>query len=65
MKPIPLNHQKLGSPGILGAGGAADSKKERVARQVYHLARLAQGAASPADMEKYAQEIFSLLQEMV
>ena len=57
--------QKLGSPGILGAGGAADSKKERVARQVYHLARLAQGAASPADMEKYAQEIFSLLQEMV
>jgi hypothetical protein len=57
--------QKLGGPGILGSDGSADSKKSKVARQVYHLARLAQGAASPADMEKYAQEIFSLLQEMV
>jgi len=57
--------QKLGSPGILGSDGSADSKKKRVARQVYHLSRLAQGAASPADMEKYAQEIFSLLQDMV
>ncbi|MCB1139090.1 MAG: molecular chaperone HtpG [Leptospiraceae bacterium] len=59
--------QKLGRPGLVGADGssAVDEKKEKVARQVYHLARLAQGAAGPAEMEKYAQEIFSLLQEMV
>lgn len=64
--------QKLGRPGILSASGeeasvsgSEGSKKERVARQVYHLARLAQGAAGPSDMEKYAQEIFSLLQEIV
>ncbi|MCB1306463.1 MAG: molecular chaperone HtpG, partial [Leptospiraceae bacterium] len=57
--------QNLGRPGILGADGSQDGKKARVARQVYHLARLSQGAASPRDMENYAREIFSLLQELL
>lgn len=54
--------QALGRPSLVDETGG--SKKEKIARQVYRLARLAHGAMSAEDLEKYISESYAMLESL-
>ena len=54
--------KKLARPGIIGGDGP--SKNEKIARQIYSLARLTQGGVGPQDIEKFVTQSYELLEEM-
>ena len=51
--------QSIAKPHIIAEGSTG--KSEKIARQVYFLARLAQGGVSPQEMEKYVSESYEFL----
>lgn len=51
--------QALAKPSLISGQGV--SKQERVARAVYGLARISQGAVKPQDVEKFTSETYELL----
>ncbi len=56
--------QRLARPGLVAAEGAS-SKNEIVARQVYALARLAQGNLGPNETERFVSETYELLDKVM
>ncbi len=55
--------QSLAKVQIIGGGG--ESKTEKVARQLYRIARLSQGGVSPADLETFISESYKFLKDVV
>ncbi|HMU82527.1 MAG TPA: molecular chaperone HtpG [Leptospiraceae bacterium] len=55
--------QALSRPGILA--GEGPSKQERVARAIYGLARLSQGAVQPEEIGKFTGETYELLASVI
>jgi hypothetical protein len=50
---------------IEGAENAGPSKSERVAKQIYQLARLAHGGMNAKDLETFLGESHSLLESIL
>ena len=77
MPPFPAMHtvlvntknkivQGLGKPSLIeGAENAGVSKNERVAKQIYQLARLAHGGMNAKDLETFLGESHSLLESIL
>lgn len=51
----------LAKPSLVGGEGEGLSKNERIARQIYQLARLGHGGMNAKDLEKYLAESYQLL----
>ena len=55
--------QKLAGPDLIAGDGP--TKKEKMARQVYRLARLSQGHITPEELETYTKDTYDLLGDLL
>lgn len=54
---------KLSAPDIVTGDNSGMTKKEKLAKQVYRLARLSQGHFTPEELESYTKETYELLSD--
>ena len=53
--------KKIAQPSIVETEGETYTKQEKIARQVYFLARLAQGGVAPKEIDSYVEASFNFL----